>query len=110
MSRPLSLFTDIAAAVTDSTIGALTYANAPLYATAIAAAALVALLALRKRRSRDTTPPSDHLERIEALLQSIDARLAHIQRHIDPKHRLPDKPSSPTNAFPRIIPRREDDQ
>ena len=47
---------------------------------------------------------------IEALLQSIDARLAHIQRHIDPKHRLPDKPSSPTNAFPRIIPRREDDQ
>ena len=47
---------------------------------------------------------------IEALLQSIDARLAHIQRQIDPKHRLPDKPSSPTNAFPRIIPRREDDQ
>ena len=100
----------------DSTISALTHANAPIYATAIAATALVALLALlalRKRRprdTRDTTPPPDHLERIEALLQSIDTRLADIQRHIDSKHRLPDKPSSPANGFPRIIPRREDDQ
>ena len=105
----MSLSTDIAAVI-DSTISALTRANAPLYATAIAATALVALLALRKRRPRDTTPTPDHLERIEALLQSIDTRLAHIQRHIDPKHRLPDKPSSPTNGFPRITPRREDDQ
>ena len=109
----MSLSTDIATAVIDSTISALTHADAPIYATAIAATALVALLALRKRRprdTRDTTPSPDHLERIEALLQSIDTRLADIQRHIDSKHRLPDKPSSPANGFPRIIPHREDDQ
>ena len=108
----MSLSTDIAAVI-DFTIGTLTHANVLLYAIAIAATALVALLALRKRRprdTRDTTPPPDHLERIEALLQSIDTHLAHIQRHIDSKHRLPDNPPSPTNAFPRIIPRREDDQ
>ena len=50
----MSLSTDIATAVIDSTISALTHGNAPIYATAIAATALVALLALRKRRPRDT--------------------------------------------------------
>ena len=106
----MNLSTDIAAVI-DSTIGVLTHTNVLLYAIAVAAAVLVTLLAVRKRRPRDTreaTPPPDHLERIAALLQSIDTRLARIERHMDSK-RLPDSPSSPTNGFPRIIPRREDD-